>query len=85
MISEASPVGTLRSATKRTALAPGRSAPTSTHETSARRDTRSDPPRRWTTPAINAPAVMNRVEAAKSGGIVSPAYAIPRYVEPQIT
>ena len=46
---------------------------------------RSEPPRSRTTPAISAPAVMKRVDAAKSGGIVSPATAMPRYVEPQIT
>ena len=46
---------------------------------------RSEPPRAVTISAISVPAVMKRVETAKSGGIVSPAYAIPRYVEPQIT
>ena len=30
------------------------------------------------------PATMNRVETASSGGIVSPAMAIARYVEPQM-
>ena len=85
MISEASPVGTLRSATNRTAFAPGSNAPIRMHETSARRVMRSEPPRRRTTPNISTPAVMKRVDAANSGGIVSPAYAIPRYVDPQIT
>ena len=42
------------------------------------------PPRHSTIPAISAPAKMNRVETARSGGIVSPATAIPRYVEPQM-
>ena len=55
------------------------------HDASARRETRSDPPRSRTTPAIRAPAVMKRVDAAKRGGIVLPATAIPRYVDPQIT
>ena len=78
MISEASPVGTFRSAKKSTALAPGRSAPMTMHEIRARRVIRSVPPRMCTTIAINPPATMKRVEAANSGGIVSPAYAIPR-------
>ena len=85
MISEASPVGTLRSAKKRTAFAPGSRQPTMTQELKARRDMRSERPRAVTTSAISVPAVMKRVEAAKSGGIVSPAYAMPRYVEPQMT
>ena len=85
MISEASPVGTLRSAKKRTAFAPGSRQPTMTQEPRARRDMRSEPPRAVTISAISVPAVMKRVETAKSGGIVSPAYAMPRYVEPQMT
>jgi len=39
-------------------------------------------------PAVGGTALKDakkRVEAAKSGGIVSPAIAIPRYVDPQIT
>ena len=31
-----------------------------------------------------APAAMKRVETASSGGIVSPAIAMKRYVEPQM-
>ena len=73
MISDARPVGTLRSATKSTAFAPGSRQPTITTEASACRDMRNDPPRAFTITAISAPAVMKRVEAAKSGGIVSPA------------
>ena len=46
---------------------------------------RSEPPRARTISAISVPAAMKRVDAAKSGGIVSPATAMPRYVEPQIT
>ena len=43
MISEASPVGTLRSAKKSTAFAPGSRKPIRMHEPSARRETRSVP------------------------------------------
>ena len=78
MISEARPVGTLRSAKNSTAFAPGNRQPTITHEVNARRDMRSDPPRAVTISAISDPAVMKRVETANSGGIVSPAYAMPR-------
>ena len=85
MISEASPVGTLRSAKNRTAFAPGSKAPIRMHESER-------PPRDAQRAAAQPddaehqrPAVMKRVEAANSGGIVSPAYAIPRYVDPQIT
>jgi hypothetical protein len=73
MIRDARPVGTLRSAKKRTAFAPGSRHPTRTHAANARRGMRNDPPRSVTTSAINMPAVMKRVDAAKSGGIVSPA------------
>ena len=85
MISEASPVGTSRSAKKSTAFAPGRRKPIRMHEPSARRETRSCPPRSRTTSTIRLPAAMKRVDAAKSGGIVSPVTAMPRYVDPQIT
>jgi len=44
-----------------------------TTEPKAPREMRRVPPRNSTTPAISAPAVMNLVEAAKSGGIVAPA------------
>ena len=50
MISDASPVGTFRSAKKSTAFAPGSSAPITMHETSARLEIRSEPPRRRTMP-----------------------------------
>ena len=73
MIRDASPVGTFRSAKKRTAFAPGSRIPMITTERIARREIRSVPPRSSTTPAISAPAVMKRVDAAKSGGIVLPA------------
>ena len=73
MISDASPVGTLRSATNSTAFAPGRRIPMITTDRKAAREMRSVPPRSSTTPAISAPAVMKRVDAAKSGGIVLPA------------
>ena len=53
------------------------------HERSARRGMRSDPPRKCTNAAMIAPEAMKRVEAANSGGIVSPATAMPRYVDPQ--
>ena len=61
-----------------TAFAPGSKSPITMHETSARRPTRNDPPRRATIAAISAPAVMKRVETANSGGIVSPVTAIAR-------
>ena len=44
----------------------------------ARRPIRNDPPRRATIAAISAPAVMNRVETANSGAIVSTVIAIAR-------
>ena len=78
MISDASPVGTSRSAKNSTAFAPGSKMPITTHETSARRGMRRDVPRSATIPAISRPAVMKRVDTANSGGIVSPAIAIPR-------
>ena len=85
--SEASPVGTCRSATKRIPFAPGSSTPISNAEPSARRATRNGarPLRTSTIAAINPPASRKRTPAAKSGGIVSPASSIPRYVEPQMT
>ena len=87
MISAASPVGTWRSATNSTAFAPGSSAPTSTHEASCARVTRSTcaPRRHAVKPAMSSPAARKRVPTANSGGIVSPASLMPRYVEPQIT
>src|SRR4051812_47896197 len=85
MISDASPVGTLRSAKNNTAFAPGSRIPITMQEPTARREMRSVPPRSMTTSVINAPAAMKRVAAAKSGGIVSPVTAMPRYVDPQIT
>ena len=45
MISDASPVGTLRSAKNRIAFAPGSRHPISTHASAARRDVRNVPPR----------------------------------------
>ncbi len=85
MISDASPVGTFRSAKNRTELAPGSRIPITMQEISSGRPMRSVPRRTSTTKiVISAPAVMKRVEAANSGAIVSPAYAIPRYVDPQM-
>ena len=55
MISEASPVGTSRSAKKSTAFAPGSRKPIRMHEPSARRETRSCPPRSRTTSTIRRP------------------------------
>src|SRR5436305_3269205 len=73
MISDASPVGTLRSAKNRTAFAPGSRQPISTQASAARRETRSVPPLASTMTAMIVPEVMKRVDAAKSGGIVRPA------------
>ena len=51
---------------------------------SARRaDAQRPAGRASTTAAMIAPAAMNRVETASSGGIVSTAIAMKRYVEPQ--
>jgi hypothetical protein len=86
MISDASPVGTSRSAKKRTAFAPGRRTPTSAAAPSSRREIRSDDRRRQASQAARIPpAARNRVETAKRGGRSSTAIAIARYVEPQIT
>jgi hypothetical protein len=80
MISEATPVGTSCSATKRMAFAPGRSSPISTAEASSARVTRnaSRPRLHHTTTAITPPASRKRVETAKNEGMVSPATLIPR-------
>jgi hypothetical protein len=58
-----------------------------TQATSCARVTRSTwaPRRHAVKPAISSPAARKRVPTANSGGIVSPASLIPRYVEPQIT
>ena len=81
------PLATCRSATKSTAFAPGRSAPTSTHEASSPLVARSTRlPRRHAVNAnMSAAAARKRTPTAKSGGIVSPVNSMPRYVEPQIT
>ena len=84
MISDAIPIGVSRSAKKSTAFEPGSRQPMTMHQKSSRRPILSVPPRHITTPAISAPAAMNRVETASSGGIVSPATAIARYVDPQM-
>ena len=73
MINDASPVGTSRSAKKRIEFAPGSRQPITRHASSARRGTRSDPPRANTTAAMIAPDAMNRVDAANITGIVRPA------------
>jgi hypothetical protein len=85
MMSEARPVGTVRSATKRRPFAPGSSSPISAAEASSRRPTRNAPrPRRHAThAAISEPAIRNREDTATNDGIVSPATLMPRYVEPQ--
>ena len=85
MISEASPIGTLRSATNSVAFAPISSSPQSTVDPA-----RAQPNRNGAVPwrisiqlLSTTPTVVNRRPAAKTGGIVSPASSIPRYVEPQ--
>jgi hypothetical protein len=87
MMSEATPVGTVRSETKRSPFAPGRRRPISAAQASSRRVTRSAPRpcRQATIAAISVPARMKRAETALNAGIVSPATLIPRYVEPQMT
>ena len=87
MIREATPVGTVRSDTKRRPFAPGRRRPISAAHASSRRVMRSArrPCRQATMAAISAPARMNRADTALNAGMVSPATLIPRYVEPQIT
>ena len=85
MISDASPVGMSRSAKKSTAFAPGQQAADRARTSRARAaPIRSEPPRRSTIAAMIPPAAMKRVETASSGGIVSPAIAMKRYVEPQM-
>ena len=87
MISDASPVGTVRSAMKSRPFAPGQQQPDQRRATRARvasRAARRVPRRHATQTAISAPASMNRVDTAKNAGIVSPATLMPRYVEPQI-
>jgi hypothetical protein len=87
MMSDATPVGTVRSETKSRPLAPGRRRPISAAHASSRRVIRRArrPCRQATIAAMRAPARMNRAETALNAGMVSPATLIPRYVEPQIT
>ena len=84
--SEARPIGTSRSATNSIAFAPSRSTPTNIAARSSFLPTRKGarPWRSVTQPAISTPARRNRTPAANTGGIVSPASSIPRYVEPQM-
>ena len=86
-MSDATPVGTVRSETKSRPFAPGSSKPISAAHASSRRVIRSAcrPCRHATMAAISAPARMNRADTALNAGMVSPATLIPRYVEPQIT
>ena len=86
MTSDASPVGTCRSAMKRSPFALGSSAPTSTQDASSRGAMRSTcrPRRHAVKPNIRSAAATKRVPTANIGGIVSPASSIPRYVDPQM-
>ena len=86
-MSDATPVGTVRSETKSRPFAPGSSRPMSAAHASSRRVIRRArrPCRQATIAAMRAPAKMNRAETALNAGMVSPATLIPRYVEPQIT
>ena len=79
-MSDATPVGTVRSATKRMPFAPGSKRPISAaHASSFRVMRRALRPRRSATiPAISSPAIRNRHETAVNAGIVSPATLIPR-------
>jgi len=84
MISDATPVGTVRSATKRMPFAPGSRRPISAAHASSFFVMRSAarPRRSATIAASSAPAIRNRHETAVNAGIVSPATLMPRYVDP---
>ena len=64
---------------------PRRSTPAIALATSSARVTRSDVPRQASSAARRSAATRNRDPAARSGGIVSTATLIPKYVEPQTT
>jgi hypothetical protein len=72
-------------ATKRSAFEPIRSRPQSIAEATAARPARNGavPLRTSAQPTSTSPTIVKRTPAAKTGGIVSPASSIPRYVEPQ--
>jgi hypothetical protein len=80
MISEARPIGTSRSVMKRSEFPPGNRSPIRAAEASSARVSRSAlrPRRQTTIPPIRVAAIMKRIAAAKSGGIVSPASSMPR-------
>ena len=84
-MSDASPIGTRRSATKRSALPPIRRHPQSTVEPARVQPSLngSVPWRASNQPHRTTPTVVKRMAAASTGGIVSPASSMPRYVEPQ--
>ena len=64
---------------------PRRSPPAIALATSSARETRSDVPRKARIAARRSAATRNRDPAATSGGIVSTAILIPKYVEPHTT
>ena len=79
-ISEASPIGTRRSATNSSALPPIRRKPQSTVEPARTQPSLNGvvPCRARSQPHSTTPTVVNRIPAARIGGIVSPASSIPR-------
>ena len=79
-ISEASPIGTRRSATNSSALPPIRRNPQSTVDPARVQPSRNGvvPCRASSHPISTTPTVVNRIPAARTGGIVSPASSIPR-------
>ncbi len=84
-ISAASPIGTRRSATNSRAFAPIRSTPQRTVDETVAQPSRNGamPCRTIIQLVSRIPTAVKRSPAAKSGGIVSPASSMPRYVEPQ--
>ena len=64
---------------------PSRSPPAIALATISARVTRNDVPRQARIAASRSAATRNRDPAARSGGIVSTATLIPKYVDPQTT
>ena len=79
-ISEASPIGTRRSATNSSAFPPISRKPQRTVDPALVQPSLNGvvPWRASNQPLSTTPTVVNRMPAAKSGGIVSPASSIPR-------
>ena len=79
-ISEASPIGTRRSATNSSAFPPIRRKPQRTVDPARVQPSLNGvvPCRASSHPLSTTPTVVNRIPAARIGGIVSPASSIPR-------